>query len=246
MRLFRFLAAAVPMLAASFAFGEIAGSKHDFTAASWADQNICKPCHTPHNAIETGVTGRLWAHTLSTATYTYHGSRTSPVDGSTTTDGADTTITQDDMDGASRLCLSCHDGSVALDSFMGKNGASDGMAIGTAGHGEATANLGVDLSNDHPVGFRAVYQENKGSGGHYYYKPLAPLKSAPYSLKFATSPTAVPAGSLDQDGNAIAYTNWPSVSCVTCHDVHNGKDLGDGLLRYSNEGSGLCLACHVK
>jgi len=234
------------MLAACFALGEVAGSKHDFSAQGWSDNAICKPCHTPHNAIETGITGRLWAHTLSTAEYNYHGTRSTSVDNTTTLDAGDTILTQNDMDGASRLCLSCHDGTVALDSFMGKDQSRvTGGTIGTAGHGSPTANLGTDLSNDHPVGFRAQYKENTQHGGHYGYAPFASVQAK--FRKFAWSTTPVPAGSKDQDGNDITYTNWPSISCVTCHDVHNGT-LPDepGLLRVTNTGSEICLSCHHK
>src|SRR6476646_2104607 len=122
-RYLKFLAAAVPMLAAGFAYGEITGSKHDFSAAAWSDNQICKPCHTPHNA-DVSVTGRIWAHTMSTATYKTHGTRGTSTDGTTTTDAANGSVTQSGMDSASRLCLSCHDGTVALDSFMGKDGGS--------------------------------------------------------------------------------------------------------------------------
>lgn len=34
------------------------------------------------------------------------------------------------------------------------------------------------------------------------------------------------------------------VQCGSCHDVHNGQ--GDSFLRISNEGSQLCLVCHLK
>ena len=83
-RLLKFFAAATMslLMAANFALAEgIQNSKHDFSAATWSDKEICKPCHTPHNALDTSLTGRLWAHTLSTQTYVYHG-------GSLTNDGS--------------------------------------------------------------------------------------------------------------------------------------------------------------
>ena len=258
-RLLKYLAAAaIPLLAGNFAFaataGGISNSKHDFSAATWADKEICKPCHTPHNAIDTNLTGRLWAHTLSTATYVYHGGSTT-VDGSTRPENGAGTAAQTDMDVATRLCLSCHDGTVALDSFMGKDGASDGKFIGDAGgqHGAATSNLGNgqvanDLTNDHPVGYKAVYDENAGQNaagtGHYRYKPRAGVVAA--GLRFATSQTPVSAGTVDRTSGATVTGNLPSISCVTCHDVHNGAGHVDGLLRVSNEGSAMCLACHDK
>src|SRR4051812_19400937 len=75
MRRINILAAAMPLLATSMAMasGGISGSAHDFSRFSWSDGEICKPCHTPHNAIAADLTGRLWNHTLSTASYTLHG-----------------------------------------------------------------------------------------------------------------------------------------------------------------------------
>jgi predicted CXXCH cytochrome family protein len=256
-RLLKFIAAmAMPMLAGNFAYAEgIVNSKHDFSAATWSDQEICKPCHTPHNAVDTSLTGRLWAHTLSTATYVYHGGTVTGNDGSTRPEAGTGSAAQTDMDVASRLCLSCHDGTVALDSFMGKNGVSDGKFIGDAGgqHGAVTANLGNgqvanDLTNDHPVGYKAVYDENSGQNatgtGHYRYKPRAGVVAA--GLRFAVSKTAVTAGTVDRTTGTAVTGNLPSISCVTCHDVHNGAGHTEGLLRMSNEGSAMCLSCHDK
>jgi predicted CXXCH cytochrome family protein len=255
-RLLTFVAAAgIALLSTQLALAEgIQNSKHDFSAATWSDKEICKPCHTPHNAVDTNLTGRLWAHTLSTATYVYHGG-TSTGDGSTRPEAGTGSATQADMDVATRLCLSCHDGTVALDSFMGKNGASDGKFIGDAGgqHGAATANLGSgqvanDLTNDHPVGFKAVYDENSGQNatgtGHYRYKPRAAVVAA--GLKLAISKTAVTSGTVDRTSGTAVSGNLPSISCVTCHDVHNGAGIENGLLRMSNEGSAMCLTCHDK
>ena len=55
----------------------IIGSKHDFGQYQWAKNQICLPCHTPHNAIVRDANGALvdaplWNHTLSTATYTLY------------------------------------------------------------------------------------------------------------------------------------------------------------------------------
>lgn len=106
----------------SFA-GTIVGSKHDFSSETWSANRICLPCHTAHNSMTT-VDGPLWNHEMSTATYTmYSGVPNQP--------GT-----------ASKLCLSCHDGTVALDSYGGASGST--MLTGDA-------NLGTDLSNDHPI-----------------------------------------------------------------------------------------------
>ena len=258
-RWIKLLAAAVPLLAAGFASGAITGSKHDFSAATWSDQQICKPCHTPHNA-DISLTGRIWAHDLSTATYKYHGGTVAGADGSTSTDAGTGTAAQTDMDNASRLCLSCHDGTVALDSFMGKNGGKPtaGTKIGALTQTQVGYNPDLatpDLSNDHPVGYKAAYKEDQAFSGHMPYKPTASVMAA--GLKLAISKTALPASytwraGLKPDGTTPAAVpgqavNYYSVSCVTCHNVHNAGAAGErGLLAISNQGSALCLTCHDK
>jgi hypothetical protein len=115
------------------------------------------------------------------------------------------------MDNASRLCLSCHDGTVALDSFMGKDGGSTGKSIsdlagagglynpnigaGVTGAG-AVGGSTADLSNDHPVGYAAHYDETSGTAPDYRYKPKATVDAA--GLKLAISPDAFPGGKVDQ------------------------------------------------
>ena len=257
-KFFKVLAAGLPLLCAGYALGDIAGSKHDFSAQAWSDNEICKPCHTPHNA-DVSVTGRIWAHTMSTATYKYHGTSGTSTDTTTRTDAANSNITQTGMDNASRLCLSCHDGTVALDSFMGKTGGSTGKSIGDLAtpDGLYNPNIGgasvgaatADLSNDHPVGYAAHYDETLNSGGHYRYKPVSQLTAA--GLKLAVSPDAFdPTGKTNAAGTPVTYTKYYSVSCVSCHNVHNagtGTAADErGLLRMSNVGSAMCLTCHEK
>src|SRR5687767_3737693 len=82
----------------------ITGSAHDFSTESWSDSQICKPCHTPHNAVEANVSSRLWNHELSTASYTLHGARpTGALAGFGTTLDATRAGGQADMDMGSRL-----------------------------------------------------------------------------------------------------------------------------------------------
>ena len=229
-KLLKIAAAIVPLVVAQAAFGEIVGSKHDFSQATWSEGEICKPCHTPHNAIATNLSGRLWNHTLSTATYTLHGTNVNGVD-------PGVTGSQADMDRLSNLCLSCHDGTVALDSFGGATGS---VMIGTVGDGRA--NLGTDLRNDHRVGIAAVYKEESGGAGHYRYRPIAAAKAA--GLRFEVVPGT--RTYTDQSGVLRENVANEAITCSTCHDVHNGAGETDGLLRFSNSASAVCLACHVK
>tara|TARA_Y100001933_G_scaffold209008_1_gene212748 strand:- start:897 stop:1505 length:609 start_codon:yes stop_codon:yes gene_type:complete len=188
--------------AAPLASGQIVNSAHDFSSMAWSDGEICKPCHTPHFAME-GIL-RLWNHELTVANYTLHA-------------GAGTAV--DDFDIRSRLCLSCHDGTVALDSFGGQSGSS---------FISGQANLGTDLTNDHPVGSDAQYPPDPAPvWWSHAFRPAEDLQVRLYDWE-------------DQAG-----VTRKVISCVTCHDEHNAGNI-DGMLKISNNASALCLDCHLK
>lgn len=118
----------------------ITGSKHDFTSTNWAGGQICLPCHAPHN--NKNATGELlWNHDMSSVTnYELYSSPTFDANGT----GALNTVTLTPS-GISKFCLSCHDGTVALDAY--------GNHVSTSGTITGNANLGTKLSDDHPVSF---------------------------------------------------------------------------------------------
>src|ERR1035438_10544635 len=101
-------AGAIFSLAALTALGQnpqsIVFTKHNLSISgpgslrSSTESDICIFCHAPHNT--TGE-GPLWNHELSHATYTPYTSSTLKA-------------AVDQPTGASKLCLSCHDGTVAL------------------------------------------------------------------------------------------------------------------------------------
>lgn len=133
---------AVAMFATATQARYITGGAHDFGATGWSGTETCGPCHTPHNGNTSVTEAPLWAHTLTTAT-TYE----------MNIGGVDTTglSAANDVDPESRLCLSCHDGTVALDSFMGSTAPSGTLMTGNA-------LFGTDLTNDHPIGAAAIWQ----------------------------------------------------------------------------------------
>ena len=202
------LSAAALLCLASAANAQIKNSKHDFSTYAWSGGEICKPCHTPHFANHEA--GALWNHALTTATYTMF-------EGGTGTAAAD-------FDYTSRLCLSCHDGTVALDSFGGTTG-SNFIPGG--------AKIGTDLRDDHPVGSEAVY----------------PTTTVTYMNPQNTSHQIVStAGTLRlyQWFDASSVEKYV-VGCRTCHNPHNKGNYGNGaMLNFANTASQLCLTCHVK
>jgi hypothetical protein len=98
-----------------------------------SEQEICIFCHTPHNARPDLP---LWNRADPGLTYTlYTSSTTQAVPGQ--------------PDGASILCLSCHDGTIALGSVLSR-GTPIAMAGGITTMPAGNSNLTKDLSNDHP------------------------------------------------------------------------------------------------
>lgn len=197
-RLFGALTAgALLLLGAPPGIAQITGTKHDFKAQTWSGGQICIVCHTPHNALSTLVP--LWNHaTTATASFTLYASNT-------------LNATPGQPGGVSKACLSCHDGTVALANF---GGATGGATFVTG-----SANLGTDLSNDHPFSF--TYD--------------GPLASADGGL-------VTPAGLSSVVPGIPLYTG--KLECASCHNVHS--NMNAPFLRASNSGSALCLKCHIK
>lgn len=96
---------------------------------------VCVFCHTPHSASPSVP---LWNRAMSGATYAeYDSSTLQAAPGQPT--------------GKSRLCLSCHDGTVALGALINPPQGRDVDLAQTFLIGRS--NLGTDLSDDHPVSF---------------------------------------------------------------------------------------------
>lgn len=225
------IAALLPLFVAGFALAAgttIVGTDHDFSSAGWSDGEICKPCHTPHNAMAEAISSRLWNHELSVSAYTLNGHDSQPAGG------------QADMDRVSRLCLSCHDGTVALDSFGGASGTS---FIGGKG------NLSADLSNDHPVGLDAEYPTtgsyvNSRYRGTYLMNTDGTIKTDPITGASVRDPAGPGAKGISFATDA-AQPGKLFIGCRSCHDVHGAKQP-EKLLRIDNSGSAMCLSCHMK
>jgi predicted CXXCH cytochrome family protein len=169
---------------------------HGKNGISVPNAEVCRPCHTPHNA-STEV-GYLWNHTLSTATWTLY-------------EGADSASI---MSSSSRLCLSCHDGTVALDSY---GGASGSIFI------DGRDNLGTDLTTSHPIGID--------------YPTSANSYNQPDANGNITDPVETPAGQS-------AHLEDGKVQCASCHFAHGSRAPYGMFLRVDNTGSALCMTCH--
>jgi predicted CXXCH cytochrome family protein len=165
------------LLGATAASAGIATTKHNLSTGgtgavhvtSGTDE-ICVFCHTPHGSDITAPVP-LWNKQLPTSTYqTYAQLNSSTIDGTILTVGS-----------VSLACLSCHDGTQAMDNiinapgsggYQANGGGPGGLPYVWAGVGpnlDATgrmlgsvdipggtniANIGTDLRNDHPIGIQ--------------------------------------------------------------------------------------------
>lgn len=188
----------------SVAFADILGSVHDFQA-ELTTGDLCAVCHTPHTSDTTVSDAPLWDHEITGVTaYTLY-------TGNGTLDA-----TPGQPTGISKLCLSCHDGTIGVDSYgAAPAGGTPGLQIDVNGvwsrDGVGAGMTDNDLSSEHPISISYA---------------------ADTALKLSSTHTNVQLFS----GN---------VECASCHDVHNQTGL-PSLLVTTNAASALCLECHTK
>lgn len=260
-------AAAVAAMFSGSALAGISATKHNLTATGPNNQTtstdqICVFCHTPH-ASDTSVAVPLWNKVLPADTsYTVYSSDSMQGTASMT-------------NSASLVCLSCHDGSQAMDSTVNAPGQGLGSTIeggikvigaGTNWSGSnqtsgkmsgTVAMLGVDLRNDHPIGIPYC-----GGGRVATAVGATTLTGTCNDGDFNAMTTAQigdnqaywvdVAGAGRQRTDIALYKRGagvgaPYVECGSCHDPH--VELAAPLvsfMRVTTAGSAICLACHNK
>lgn len=201
-----FIAISVCLLFAGSVAANIANTKHNLSASgsgsvtAVSENRICIFCHTPHHAT---TVMPLWSRQLSSVIYNLYGSPTMA-----SRPGQPT--------GASRLCLSCHDGTIALGNLAGSTTPIE-MVGGITRMPPGDTNIGYDLGDDHPISFP-------------YTSALASTRG---ELK---DPSTLPPEISLEDGQIL--------QCTSCHDPH--KNPHGMFLVMANQGSALCLSCHEK
>ena len=203
------------LVMAGAAFAGVAGTPHDLTGGSG---EICVACHTPHGAV-VSTNGPLWNRNQASQSYTVYTSATFDMG------PASVSAPQ------SIACLTCHNGvasTVVNAPGPGTTSPSSyDIAAGAIANWDATpntfANIGTDLSNDHPIGFT--------------YNTTADVQN-----------NGFPTVTANQIGSTGMYVYAGKMECATCHDVHNQAVPSRSpvyFLRTSNTNSAMCLACHT-
>lgn len=229
-------------LAPTVSRATLIGSSHDFSSTgttaygslgvatfTWGGetntyQNPCQVCHIPHKAAPySAANGPLWNHAAATNATTKY--ITYDQAGSATFNALNLgTLTL----GSSFACLSCHDGSIAVNQSFGKttyngNGGAPtnvpSFAIETAGGVNGTHN---DLTVMHPIG-----------------------------VSYTAAQAAAPGELNNIPANLSQMLKGPNktVECASCHDIHRtygaSATVSHELIVDLNGGQ-LCLTCHNK
>jgi predicted CXXCH cytochrome family protein len=208
------------MIGAAVSLAGVKETKHNFTSATYSPnaffygtRQVCIFCHTTHNGDQSR--GALWNHETNPPLYQVYNSNT-----------LDMTINQPNE--GSLLCLSCHDGTIAINSLNNLPGPEVAGTYGTPGGsgldagGKLTSSshafVDIDLSDDHPVG--VTYDASKD-----------------------------PTGFVSKTGNSQLYPDkllydGLYVECSSCHNAHDNTYTN--FLIESNNNSNLCTRCHTK
>lgn len=267
----RLLGAVLLASGVTAAYAGIASTKHNLTASGTAGQNkvtdasteICAFCHTPHGGDNNSAP--LWNKNVTGigTGYQYYAS--------STMDAA-----RENIGSVSVACMSCHDGTQAMDNMINQPGSGGYNAAGTdvaytwtgspradaagklTGGAANVALIGTDLRNDHPVGIQYC--------GGWTAAPTATIAANDANcrdrdFKAATMTTInsanywyVDTGTAGrQKTDLILYTRTFTNDTnkvgpsVECASCHDPHTSAQAtFLRTSNTNSAVCLACHDK
>jgi hypothetical protein len=239
----------------------IVGSIHDFSQYQFnnnpADPNtVCGVCHTPHHADPNS--GPLWGHqSIATAGWTMYAQNIGA--GAASSPGASVKYVVPTAPNPSSLaCLSCHDGSVAINAYgsPANNTLNTPVYVGGSAAISADQGLTKNLSHSHPISFN--YESIVGVGGNkdqFIYD-----QSSPVLVPTANSPTFTPGPDMSVKG--FLLDSQGNVECSSCHDVHaqlgsaydavlNPKlvkinGTAPNTVNGQQTGSLLCRSCHNK
>jgi hypothetical protein len=239
---------------------DIRNTKHNFSAtvipilpngaqrnaAAASESQICAFCHTPHGATK-APKAPLWNRNLSKATY------------KTYTSGSLDAVDLGQPRAKSKLCLSCHDGTLALGEVNVLNRVENprvdftGPGIGPGdtipqGLGETTGftrKIGVDLTNDHPISF--TFDSAQAARDGELYDPA--VATQVHNRVRGEKAPLVP---LEEN----------RVECISCHDPHIRDTSGENVKflrvnrfqkhsdpvagQFNKQNDIICLACHNK
>jgi hypothetical protein len=237
------MVAPTTMLAQSVNKG-VENSVHDFsnvTNNTWnTRRGVCSVCHAAHHTADIQV-APLWIHATSTGPFVPYSSPTMQA-------------TVGSPSGVSLACLSCHDGSLAINEGIG--GVPLGGGTNLSGKIDPGAQIGPDLHTTHPISF--TYDAAlAASDGQLENPDTYRIGDPKTALTYSTAPVPVSWSGTSLSGKLIndaLLGGNHTMQCSSCHDVHKleGSSPSSGILiKISGndsvgKGSTICRTCHIK
>lgn len=219
---------------------------------STTEERVCIYCHTPHDAMSEAP---LWNRELSTQSYTLYSSPT-----------LDATVTQ--PQGSSKLCLSCHDGTLALNAIHSSTLpiATDlSQSLFNIG---SSSNLETNLENDHPISFEYTIGLDQELNDPTNLPSFILLQNGrvectschdphtsdyPQFLRTSKNQLCIACHNKPNfNGSAHDYMEAAvnaEYACENCHEPHNAAGIdsfwGKSTFLLRNNQENLCFECHT-
>jgi hypothetical protein len=195
----------------AFGAGKVVDTRHNLSVSGSGDikspteTRVCIFCHSSHNASSDGP---LWNHKIA-------GQKTFQTYQRSTMHSR-----PEQPNGSTKLCLSCHDGTIAVGAVHNRTAVIPMSNVGSSGEIPVTrkSHIGTDLSGTHPVSVK-FDQEVALTSSHLKWPPTTTRKSA----------------AIDANGY---------VQCTSCHDPHDDSKSDKYPFWRSSTFGEVCKSCH--
>ena len=191
--------------------GSVFETRHNLSVSGKGDikssteTRVCIFCHSSHNASREGP---LWNHE-TTAPGKFK-----------TYDRSTLAARPNQPNGSTKLCLSCHDGTIAVGALKGLAEPIEMQSVGGDGEipSQRKSHIGTDLTGTHPVSITFA-QSSALSTNHLRWPPVDPEKK------------------VGVDANGF-------VQCTSCHDPHDDSKSERYPFWNKTTFSEVCEVCH--
>jgi predicted CXXCH cytochrome family protein len=221
---------------------KVRGSKHDLSGRGGAGgssddmDQICFFCHTPHTVASVAP---AWSKSQSGILYTPYWSPT-----------LEARVGQ--PTGTSKMCLSCHDGTIARASANRAGRGPGSLAL------SQRANLTSDLSDDHPISF--VYDSSLAAQDRQLVDPILLPKEILLDQNEEMQCTSCHDPHVTDYPKFLALDTAYSELCIACHDKKGWTRSAHATSPAGWDGSGMnpwpyseettvssngCASCHT-